>query len=93
MVPAIVYPGMQVSVGLNARKAPNYKLDNQMVVDLRIDGTSLDFEGWYDKETTLSHHEEAPVTGKVNTEARSASSSVSAFFRGAGYARNDTSTL
>jgi hypothetical protein len=33
------------------------------------------------------------VTGKVNTEARSGASSVSAFFRGAGYARNDTNTL
>ena len=57
MVPAIVYPGMQVSVGLDANKAPNYKADNQMMVDIRIDGTSLDFEGWYDKESTLSQHE------------------------------------
>jgi hypothetical protein len=24
-----------------------------MMVDVRIDGTSLDFEGWYDKESTL----------------------------------------
>ena len=63
------------------------------MVDLRIGGTSLDFEGWYDKKSTLKHNAVEPVTGKVNTEARSASSSVTAFFRGAGYARNDTHTL
>jgi hypothetical protein len=64
-----------------------------MAVDVRIDGTSLDFEGWYDKESTLDERREAPVTGKVNTKARNTASSVSAFFRGAGYARNHTHTL
>jgi hypothetical protein len=33
------------------------------------------------------------VTGKVNTEARNAASSVSAFFRGAGYAMYNNDTL
>jgi hypothetical protein len=28
MVPAIVYPGMQVTIGLNPKKAPGYKASN-----------------------------------------------------------------
>jgi hypothetical protein len=53
MVPAIVYPGMTASVGINPMQAPIYKLDSQMPIDLRIDGTSFDLSALYDTKTYL----------------------------------------
>ena len=54
MVPAIVYPGMTVAVRLNPAKAPMYKREGEYMVDLRIDGTSLDLSQWYNYNNTLS---------------------------------------
>ena len=49
LTPAVVYPGMLVSVAMNAKNAPTYKSPNQYPVDIRIDDVSLDLnETYYD---------------------------------------------
>ena len=78
---------------LNVAKAPNYKHADQMPIDIRIDGTSFDLSELYDTDSTLSSSKNHIVTGTVETEARNATSDVTAFFRGAGYAMNDTGTI
>jgi hypothetical protein len=53
LVPAIVYPGMTVSVGINPMKAPVYKKDTHLPIDLRMDGTSFDLSALYDSDSNL----------------------------------------
>ena len=93
MIPAMVYPGMTASVAVNPMKATKYKHENELPIDLRIDGTSFDLSELYDTDSTLEKEKRAYVTGKVTNEERNATASVSAFFRGAGYAMYDTSTI
>ena len=93
MIPSIVYPGMQASVGIDPKKAPWYKHPSQLPIDLRIDGTSMDLSAIYDSDSTLPTDYMNYVAGTVQTDIRNATASVSAFFRGAGYAMNNTSTI
>jgi hypothetical protein len=93
MIPSIVYPGMQASVGIDPKKAPHYKHASQLPVDMRIDGTSMDLSAIYDSDSTLPTNYMNYVAGTVQTDIRNATGAVTAFFRGAGYAMNDTSTI
>ena len=93
MTPSIVYPGMTASVGINPKSAPNYKQANQLPIDLRIDGTSMDLSALYDEDSTLSKNKLQYVTGQVVSEYRNATAEVTAFFRGAGNSMNDTDTI
>lgn len=63
-----------------------------MAVDIRIDGTSLNFTD-YDEDMNLSKNNYQFIAGMVKTAQRNATSELTAFFRGAGYAMNDTSTI
>ena len=65
MIPAMVYPGMTASVGINPMKATKYKHSSQLPIDLRIDGTSFDLSELYDVDSTLKREERTYVTGKV----------------------------
>ena len=93
MIPSMVYPNMTASVGINAKKAPHYKQANQLPIDLRIDGTSMDLSELYDGDSTIPTNYDTYIVGKVQNEVRNATASVEAFFRGAGYALNDTRTI
>lgn len=84
--PAVVYPGMEASMTLSMNKACEYKRANDMFADLRIDGTSFDISPWYSTDD-YNRGTWAYITGKVETDQRNSSAEVSAFFRGAGYAR------
>ena len=64
------------------------------MIDLRIDGTSLNFEEWYNFNNTLKERETVAVTGVVADEQqRNATAEISAWFRGAGLAYNNTAAL
>jgi hypothetical protein len=89
MVPAIVYPGMTASVRVEPRKAKDYKRENALPIDLRIDGTSFNLDGYYDTEGNIGGGAQL-VTGVVETDGRNEAAEVSAFFRGAGYAMHET---
>lgn len=47
IVPSVVYPGMQIAVGINPKNAPNYKKSDQTPFQMRLDGTSLIFGDEY----------------------------------------------
>ena len=64
-----------------------------MPLDLRIGGTSLDLSALYNSDSKLWANNRNYVTGIVETDIRNATAEVTAFFRGAGYAMNDTSTI
>ena len=93
MIPSTVYPGMPAAVAMNAMSCPNYKHEDQMPVDIRIDGTSFNLTDYYDIDSTLSTNSLIYVPGVAQTVQRNATGEVTAFFRGAGYAMNDTSTI
>ena len=94
LVPAVVYPSMTVSAGINPKNAPNYKKSTDLPLQLRIDGTSLDLTNKYDETINLSKNKLNFVTGVVDAEQRrNATAEATAFFRGAGYAMNDTQTM
>ena len=92
VIPSIVYPGMTGVVAVNPKNAPNYKKSTDLPIDLRIDGTALNLTT-YHSASTLPKNSVSYVYGLVQTELRNATSDVSAFFRGAGYAINDTDTI
>ena len=54
MIPSVVYPGMTASVGVDPKWAPDYKHPNQLPVDLRIDGQSMDLSALYNETSTLT---------------------------------------
>ena len=65
-------------------------------MNIRFDGTSFNYTNGYtdnlaDTAHSIDNNHFAYVSGKVETEERNATSHVSAFFRGAGYAMNDSS--
>ena len=93
LVPSMVYPGMNATVALNPKNTPYYKHPDELPVDLRIDGTSIDLSEMYDNESILGRDSKAYITGTVKTDFRNANGAVTAFFRGAGYAMNDTDTF
>ena len=84
---------MPVSVGINPKSAPNYKSAYALPVDVRIDGVSLNFTETYDEDDNLSKNTLNWATGTVNTDIRNATAGVTAFFRGAGNAMEDTTSL
>ena len=64
------------------------------MIDLRIDGTSFNFEEWYNFNNTLKKQKTVAVTGVVADEQqRNATAEISAWFRGAGLAYNNTVAL
>ena len=64
------------------------------MVDIRIDGSSLDFSTWYNVNNTMQANSITAVTGVVDSEQpRNASSQLDAHFRGAGLSYNDTAEL
>ena len=93
VTPPIVYPGMAVSVGVDPQWAPDYKKEGQPPIDVRIDGVGLNFTETYDEESNLNKKKLNWATGTVNNDIRNSSADVTAFFRGAGYAMEDTTTL
>lgn len=93
VTPSVVYPGMPVSVGVIPKNAANYKKEEELPVDVRIDGQSLNFTETYDVSDTLHKTNVNWATGTVNTDTRNSSAGVTAFFRGAGYAMEDTVSL
>ena len=79
---------------LNPKNAPTYKHADQLMVDIRIDGSSLDFSTWYNVNNTLNANSITAITGVVDSDQpRNASSQLDAHFRGAGLAYNDTTAL
>jgi hypothetical protein len=90
--PQVMYPGMWTSVHVNPRNAPNYKRSNEMPIDIRVDGTSLDHEYIIEDTTTLSKNGYNVLWGTVKNENRNANSDLSVYIRGAGYAYTNPAT-
>ena len=59
-----------------------------MAVDIKIDGLSIDFEGYLGNEETFY----SIVEGKVTNRERNKQAEIQLKFRGAGHARNQTAT-
>ena len=89
----MVYPGMPITVAIDPKKASWYKHASQLPIDLRIAGTSVDISDYYDTDTILSSDWLNFVSGTVQTDIRNSAADITAQFRGAGYAMNDTSTI
>ena len=84
---------MTASVGVNPKRATDYKHPSQLPVDLRIDGSSMDLSALYNSTSTLNSSALNFVTGTVKTDVRNATGDVTAFFRGAGNAMEDPATI
>ena len=63
MIPAMVYPGMQATVAIDQKNAKVYKHEDQLPIDLRIDGTSMNLTEFHDEDSELNWY----VTGLVET--------------------------
>ena len=68
MVPAMVYPGMKATVVVDVKMAYKYKHENQLPIDLRIDGTSMNLTENYNSTVTLDANHR--VRGIIETTAR-----------------------
>ena len=82
---------MIASVGVQGKNARWYKKENELPIDLRIDGESFDLSAIYDTTSALWHKREF-VTGEVKARRRNSNASVSAAFRAAGKAMMDPVT-
>ena len=71
VVPPVVYPGLQAAVLLNPMKCPNYKREDELPIDLRIDGTAFNHTDpyvdpeEYDDEEESDADEDGSVDGEV----------------------------
>ena len=97
VVPQILYPGMVPTIYMNPKNAQNYKSPTDLCMDVRVDGTRLNYKnGWTDVLADTSfqfgNNNLAQVSGTIETEARNAEAQATVFFRGAGYAMNEKST-
>ena len=61
MSPPVVYNGLKSSMYINPKKAPNYKMDYRMAVEVRINGTMLDFEYDLGIDETFSKNSDVVV--------------------------------
>lgn len=84
--PAVLYNGLKSSIYINAKNAPGYKKDYQMAVDIRLDGTSLDFEYDLGIDDNIAENSNTVVQGIVRNEHRNMDLDYTVRFRGAGFA-------
>ena len=65
-----------------------YKHPKERAVDIKIDGTNIDFEGYLG----IEDHFSSIVHGKVTTRKRNKQAEIEVKFRGAGHAFSQTAT-
>jgi hypothetical protein len=88
VIPSMIYPGMTPTFAMSPHNAGAYKRDSDMFTQLRVDGTSVDLKEYYDEDNKFSGGMHF-FKGPVHSEERNSDASVSAFFRGTGYAMID----
>ena len=71
---------------LNSKLAPNQYNGNGQAIDLRLDGTSLDYGDRQAGNTVIYKNANHFITANVETETRNMTATLTAKYRGAGNA-------
>ena len=91
IMPPIVYKGLTMIARIDHKKAPDYYKGSDEILDLRLDGTRLEYGDYVVGNTEASGVQD--VWGTIHTETRNMTAQLQAKYRGAGYAHNETETL